>query len=66
MKLVTSLGTESEQFEWDLGWELAMEILSGINLLSRNQNMKRLDGEGWKLYWAGDILRLDIERKEVT
>lgn len=66
MKLVGDIaGSESERFDWDMGWQLAKELLEGINFISRDTNRKRFDGNGFKVYWAGNILRVDIDKEQV-
>lgn len=49
---------------WEYGWELAKEILEAIQLLGTT-NIKRIDGDSFKAYWAGEVLRVDIDRAEM-
>jgi hypothetical protein len=52
--------------EWDLGTDMAAELLSDINSVSKRNAPFRLDTEDYKVYWAGNVLRVDIAAKAVT
>ena len=52
--------------EWDMGTELAAQLLNDINLCSLRPAPFRIDTEDYKVYWAGTILRVDINRSAVT
>ena len=54
------------EVEWDFGWESATELLKSIQLLGTQPGIKRLDGENFKVYWAGNILRIDIDGEFVA
>lgn len=49
---------------WDLGTELAEELLKSIALLAISRrgsgSMQKIESEDFKVYWAGTILRIDI------
>ena len=69
-KLAVTFGDKLDQraslAEWDMGTELAAELLSDINLVSARKPPFRIDTEDYKVYWAGTILRVDINRSAVT
>ena len=52
--------------EWDMGTQLAAELLNDINLVSSRKAPFRVDSEDYKVYWAGTILRIDIHQSAVT
>lgn len=57
----------SEDVRWDMGWQMAAELLSAIQMLSMpNTAIKRIDADDFKAYWVGDTLRIDIPRSSVT
>ena len=37
------------------------EIIAAIKFLAQHPAFKRLDGEGWTVYYVGDIIRVDIK-----
>jgi len=51
--------------EWDFGTLFAAQLLNDINLCSSRQAPFRIDTEDYKVYWAGTILRVDINEKAV-
>ena len=61
-KLVSQFN-ESKPFEWDMGMDYAAELLQAIHILVTT-GIKRVDGNGFKAYWAGEVLRVDIPRAE--
>lgn len=50
------------EIDVDFGDDWASELLNAINIVGSGsgQNIKRLDGSNFKLYWAGSVLRVDI------
>jgi hypothetical protein len=52
------------EVKWDYEWEMAKDILEAIQICGTS-NIKRVDGDGFKVYWAGNVLRVDIERAEM-
>lgn len=66
MRLVLEKIDPSREFSWDMGYDFGADLLEAINIVSRNKSVKRLDGTGFKVYWAGEILRVDIQKEEVT
>ena len=59
-------GSNEMLAEWDMGTELAAQLLNDINLCSSRQAPFRIDTEDYKVYWAGTILRVDINKTAVT
>ena len=57
---------EAEFGEWDMGTIFAAQLLNDINLASRRNAPFRIDTEDYKVYWAGTILRIDINQSAVT
>lgn len=51
--------------DWDFGTELMKEILDAIGYVSRQKPPFKVETEGYKVYWAGTILRVDINRTEL-
>ena len=42
-----------------------MQLTAAIQyMLDNDGRVKRMDGPGWKIYWAGTILRVDIGGEE--
>ena len=66
MKIVGIAGSESSEFQWDMGSEFACELLNDINLVSRREAPFRIDTRDYKIYWAGEVLRVDIPKAAVS
>lgn len=51
-----------DNMNWEYPDGLAVDILEAIQYLGDNPNVKRMDGEGFKVYWVGsNVLRIDIQ-----
>jgi hypothetical protein len=57
---------------WDMGTEMATELLETINLMAKSakvggtKSMQRIDNQDFKVYWAGTVLRVDIPEASLT
>lgn len=58
--------SEKVPFDWDMGTEFASQLLSDINMASKRKPPFRIDAVDYKIYWAGEILRIDIPKASVT
>lgn len=54
------------RIDWDMGSDMAAQLLSDINLVSKRQAPFRVDAEDYKIYWAGTVLRVDIPKASVS
>lgn len=55
---------DNARIEWDFGEQLAQDLLRAITILA-DKSIKRVDSDGFKAYWAGSVLRIDIEEGTV-
>lgn len=55
----------SPKVEWRYGSRFAAELLNDINLVAHRASPFRIDTQDYKVYWAGSVLRVDIDRKAV-
>lgn len=37
-------------------------IIKAIETIEMNPDMAKLEGNGWKVYWVGSVLRVDITK----
>ena len=58
----------SKEIEWSHAEELATGLLISIEDISKpDSHTTRIDGAyGYKVYWAGMVLRIDIEKAAVS
>ena len=64
MKLTTEFGNEIK-VNWDFGTDLMKELLDGIAYVASQKPPFKIETEGYKIYWAGTVLRIDIADKEL-
>lgn len=50
---------------WQYGGHFAEELLNGIAFVADKRPPFKIESEGFKIYWAGTILRVDIDKKEL-
>lgn len=55
----------SKQFDWNLGWDFAADILEGIDFMTKDINRKKYVTDEFQVYWAGNILRIDIKKTAI-
>src|SRR5262245_66281441 len=56
----------SPKVEWRYGTQFAAELLNDINLVAHRSAPFRIDTQDYKVYWAGSVLRVDIEKITVA
>lgn len=50
---------------WPFGTELAEEILNAITYVASQKPPFKIETDGYQVYWAGTVLRVDIKQKEL-
>ena len=50
---------------WPFGTELAEEILNAITYVASQKPPFKIETDGYTIYWAGTVLRVDIKDKEL-
>ena len=55
------------QFEvnWPWGTDLMQELLNGIAFVASQKPPFKIETDGYKIYWAGTVLRIDISDNEL-
>jgi hypothetical protein len=50
---------------WPFGTDFATELLDAITYVSNQSAPFKIETQGFSVYWAGTILRVDIKKAEV-
>lgn len=55
---------DEETVNWDYGWQFAKDILEDIQRASQKAAPYKIETQGYQVYWAGSVLRIDIKQTE--
>jgi hypothetical protein len=66
IKILTSNEGDADfKVNWDFGTDLMKELLDGISYVSSQKPPFKIETDGYSIYWAGSVLRIDIKDKEL-
>lgn len=51
---------------WDYGDDFATELLEAIQFVALKEAPFKIETQGWQVYWAGGVLRIDIKKAELA